>query len=328
MTGKLLFVDDDIFILDSIKRMLEDSSHEVVLADSAEAALLAIEEESFAVVFSDNRMPGMSGIELLQEIRRRAPKTVRNLMTAYVDTETILNSINKGEVFRFLAKPWKPEGLFKCIEDSIQRHRAIEMLAGPEEAVLMSLARTVELKDPYAKGHSVRVASYAVSLATEMGLPESILESILQGSWLHDCGKIGVPETILNKKGPLDDGQMQIIRNHPLWGADVARIAKFPEDAIKIVLHHHEHYAGTGYPDGLKGQEIPLEARVVSVADVYDALTTSRSYRGQYSRPRARRILLDMKGSTLDPEIVDRFLAIEEGISTEDFMQCKLKHAG
>jgi len=179
-----------------------------------------------------------------------------------------------------------------------------------DEYSLYSLAQTIELKDPYTKGHCDRVAKYAVALSEAMGLEEEIKGHIKHGSWLHDCGKIGVPEAILNDTGALTDDQMAIVKKHPCWGAEVARLAHLPEAVTNIILYHHERYDGQGYPTGLKGSEIPIEARIVNVADIYDALTSDRSYRGQMTQEEAMEIMKGNKGTYSDPCIIEAFIRI------------------
>jgi putative nucleotidyltransferase with HDIG domain len=175
---------------------------------------------------------------------------------------------------------------------------------------MLSLVHALELKDPYTRGHSERVASYALSIAQYLGLAEEVLTAIRYASWLHDCGKIGVSENILNSEGPLDEAEIHIIRNHPMWGADVARKARLSDIIVNTILSHHERYDGKGYPSGLQDGEIPFEARIISVADIYDALTTERPYRKAYTPERALEMLISMKGNVLDPQIVDCFSSV------------------
>ena len=145
-------------------------------------------------------------------------------------------------------------------------------------------------------------------IATEISMTDETMKNIRNGSWLHDCGKIGVREDILNKKGPLDPDEFEIIKNHPKWGADVVRKASMSELIINIIQFHHERYDGSGYPSGLKADEIPFEVRIVTVADVYDALTTCRPYRDKYSIDKTMEIMRIMRGSVFDPDILDLFL--------------------
>lgn len=304
----VLLVDDEENILKSIQRLLSDSSYKILTAGNAVQAIEIIKNNSVSVIVSDHRMPGTLGVDLLSQVKTISPDTVRILLTGYADLDTAIDAINRGEVFRFIKKPWENHALKEIIEEAQQRHDLILSLKHSDESTLLSLAQTIELKDAYTRGHCDNVARYAKIIALGLQLNETILEQIRFGSWLHDCGKIGVPEKILNKEGPLTADEFEIIKKHPTWGADVARQAKLQQIVVNIILHHHEKYGGKGYPTGLAGNDIPLEARIVAVADVFDALTTNRSYRGAYDFDKAGDILLSMKRSHLDPKLVDIFL--------------------
>ena len=169
---------------------------------------------------------------------------------------------------------------------------------------LLGLANALEAKDPYTRGHSARVAQLARQLALRMDLPSSMAETIAQAALLHDLGKIGVPESILRKSGPLTDDEWEIMRRHPVTGAQIVAPLEFFDDGAIIVRHHHERLDGSGYPDGLTGDGIPLGARIVAVADVYDALTSSRPYRPRWSHEDALEHLHRESGRTLDPRVV------------------------
>lgn len=317
MTETVLFVDDEENILNAIDRTFRERAWTLRKARNAESALAILRQENVAVVVSDNLMPGTSGIEMLCQVREQFPDTVRVLMTAFGDLATAVAAINRSEIFRFVLKPWNNSELEWVVDESLARYRAVRCLIDGGEAKLLSLARTVELKDPYTRGHCERVGEYAVTLARELGLTGGALEEIRYGGWLHDCGKIGVPEAILNLNGPLDAKQFEIIKKHPLWGADVARQARLPERVVNIILHHHERFDGQGYPGKLAGCGIPLEARVVSIADVFDTLLTDRPYRKGVPKGKAMQILGGLKGSWLDPELVDLFLKMVDDSGDE-----------
>jgi putative nucleotidyltransferase with HDIG domain len=303
----VLFVDDEENILRSIKRLFREKDLTFRCASNARDALSIVQEETVAVIVSDNLMPGMSGIDMLYQVREISPSTIKILMTAHADLTTAVAAINRSEIFRFVLKPWENSEFSWVVEESLARYRTIQALSLGDESTLLGLAQTVELKDPYTRGHCERVAKYAVDMGCRLGLSERALKELRYGGWLHDCGKIGVPEKILNLTGPLNESQFEIIKCHPSWGADVARQAKLPERVINIILYHHEHYDGEGYPLKLKGRDIPLEARIVSVADTYDAMTSDRPYRQAISKIKAMQNLYGLKGNTLDPEMVDLF---------------------
>jgi len=307
MQEHILFVDDEEFILDIAESIFAEEGIEILTAKSGQEALEKVKKYEIAVLVSDNHMPGMMGIDLLSRVKILSPDTVKILMTGFADLETAIDAINKVEVFRFIVKPWENTQLVELIKDALERYRLIKSIIKGDESTMLSLVHALELKDPYTKGHSVRVAQYALMIAEDMHISEENRAAIRNGSWLHDCGKIGVSENILNNEGPLDDAEMHIVRNHPMWGAEVARQARLSEVIVNIILSHHERYDGKGYPSGLTGDAIPIEARIVAVADIYDALTTERPYRKAYSVDKALEMLDSMKGNVLDPEIVDIF---------------------
>jgi response regulator RpfG family c-di-GMP phosphodiesterase len=310
MDERILFVDDEEFILSLAERIFADQGIEILTANNPFDALAKVQMHEIAALVSDNMMPEMTGIELISRVKVISPDTVNILMTGYASLQTAIDAINKAEAFRFVIKPWDNFALLEMVEDALKRYRLKKSVRMGDEANMLSLIHALELKDPYTRGHSERVADYALRIARSMKIPEDKMSPIKYGSWLHDCGKIGISESILLGEGPLDEAEMHIIRNHPLWGADVVKDARLSDITVNIILLHHERYDGKGYPFGAKGMNIPLEARIVAVADVYDALTTKRSYRGAYKVEDALAILSSMKENVLDPEIVDAFVTV------------------
>jgi response regulator RpfG family c-di-GMP phosphodiesterase len=305
----VLLVDDEANILNALSRLFLDRDVRVLRAGDGEEALGIVRREQVAVVVSDNLMPGMRGVELLSRVRDLSPDTVRVLLTGYADLPTAIDAINRGEVFRFHVKPWVDEEIVHTVEEGVRRHQLVRSLRHGDEATLRSIAQTIELKDPYTRGHCDRVAAFSLKIAEAMRLPEGTQRAIKHGSWLHDCGKIGVPEAILNRPGKLSAEEFEVVKKHPGWGADVGRQANLPGEVINIILYHHERFDGRGYPTGAKGTEIPLEARIVAVADVFDAMSTDRPYAKGYDREEAMRVMGVLRGAALDPQLVDLFLA-------------------
>jgi putative two-component system response regulator len=306
----VMFVDDEAGIRNALKRLFIDSPHTVLVAASAAEALELLRSNTCAVIVSDNQMPGGSGIEFLNKARQLAPDTVRVMMTAYADLGTALNAINHCEAYRFVVKPWDNQELVELVNGCVMRYELVQSLRLKDEAVYRSLSQAIELKDHYTRGHCDRVVDFSAALGKQMGLAPDTLIHLQHGAMLHDCGKIGVPEATLNFPGKLDSDQMNIIRKHPDWGGEVARAAGMHQTAVNIILYHHEHYDGNGYPTGLAGDDIPLEARIVAVADVYDALASDRPYRKAMPPDVALRVFLEMSGTVLDPVIVGNFLEI------------------
>lgn len=309
MDRNILVVDDEEEILSSIKRLLSNTNMKVLTASNAEAALLVLEDNPVSVLMTDNRMTGMSGLELLSIVKNIYPDIVRILMTGYVDVDTAISAINDGEVYKFIEKPWKGEDLSRILQDAMERFELVESLQEvDDDPMLLSLAQTVELKDANTRGHCDRVAAYAMIMADALNMSVEMKKYIKFGCWLHDCGKIGVPEAILNKNGPLDQAEMDTLKRHSFWGADVAQQAQLHQVIVNIILYHHERYDGLGYPSGIKGEIIPLEARIATVADVFDALTTDRPYREKLSKEEAISMLRDDSGKVFDPELIELFL--------------------
>ena len=311
MKESVLFVDDNNFTLEVVKGLLGSSDDfRLLTAGSAVEALQIIRNEEIAVVVSDNIMPVISGLEFLSSLKKISPDTVKILMSAYADLASALAAINRSEVYRYILKPWNDEELISTVRDALNRYHLTQAMHRDDEDVLRSLAQTIELKDPLTRGHCDRVAVYAMLIAERYGLSRIMLREIKYGSWLHDCGKIGIPELILNGRGGLSNDQFETMKQHSYWGADVAAKANLSQMTRNIIHYHHERYDGTGYPSGLKGEEIPLEARIVSVADVFDALTSERPYRQSFSREETISKISALSGASLDPQFVDIFLEI------------------
>ena len=307
----VLFVDDEQSIRNAIERMyLERDDVRCLFASSGLEGLDVLAKEDVWVVVSDYLMPGMRGVEFLSKVRGLRPDTVRIMMTAYADLTIAIDAINKSEAYRFVTKPWNNKELMDTVDEALMRYQLIQSLGTEDEAVYFSLAQTVELKDPYTKGHCDRVANYAVALAKAAGLADEVINDIKHGSWLHDCGKIGVPEGVLNFPGRLSEEDLETVQQHPRWGSDVARQARMSDTVINIILYHHERIDGKGYPSGLAAEKIPIEARIVAIADVFDALYSDRPYRKAYDFDRTLEILYEMTETHFDQRLMELFLPI------------------
>jgi len=306
----ILFVDDSKLILESSRSLFLAQGVAILTANNAMEALEIFNRHEIAVVVSDNYMPGITGLEFLSQLKAVSPDTVKIMMTAYADLTSALAAINRSEVFRYVLKPWQDEELLGAVFEGVRRYRVIQSLRNEEENVLRSLAQTIELKDPSTKGHCDRVAIFALMIAEALQLSKEMKRQIKYGSWLHDCGKIGVSEAILNGSQRLNEAEFATMKMHSDWGADVAAKANLSRVAHNIIHYHHERFDGTGYPSGISGMNIPIEARIVSVADVFDALITDRPYRKKYSPEQTIEILRSESGKALDPELVDIFLTL------------------
>jgi response regulator RpfG family c-di-GMP phosphodiesterase len=310
MKETILVVDDSISTLHHTAALLKEHGVQVLETLCPQTAIEIVKSHQIAVVVSDYYMPQMTGNELLQRIKETSPTTVRILMTSSGNLSTALTAINKGEVFRFIRKPYEDKEMIEAVRHGIRRFRELEAMRVEDERILCSLAEAIELKDPYTKGHCERVAHYALLLAKELDLSLEMQRDIKFGSWLHDCGKIGIPETILNANRSLEDGEMQVVTMHPNWGAQVVENARFSQAVLNIVRYHHEHFDGTGYPEGLQNNNIPLEARIVAIADVFDAISSDRPYRQKISLPDAIELIQDLRSKKFDPDLVDLFVNV------------------
>jgi putative two-component system response regulator len=306
---RILCVGNDATIPDTLSGLFLSRDIRVLRAESGEEALGIVRGEPVAVVVAGNLLPEMRGVELLSQVRDLSPDTVRVLLTGHADLPAAIEATHRGVASRFLEKPWLEEEIVRTVEGGVRRYQVVRSLRHADEAALLWIAQEIELKDPYTRGHCDRVAASALKIAGALHLPEGTRRAIKHGSWLHDCGKIDVPEGILNYPGKLSTADFEVIKKHPGWGAEVGRQANLPEEVINIILHHHERFDGKGYPTGAKGTEIPLEARIVAVADVFDAMSGDRPYAKGYDRAEAMRVMGVLRGAALDPSLVDLLLA-------------------
>jgi putative nucleotidyltransferase with HDIG domain len=280
------------------------------------------------LIVSDMRMPGMDGLTLLEVVRDRYPDTSVIMLTGVGETSTAVDCLQRGAA-DFLLKPISMSELRARVTRALEKRALVlqnrfyqehlerqvhQQAARIQELFLQGvqmLARALEAKDPYTRGHSIRVSQYAVATASRMGFEGVSLDGIRLGGELHDIGKIGTREAVLHKPGSLTDEEFRQITEHPLLGERMlSPLAKESPDVLRVVRSHHERLDGRGFPDGLRGEDIPIEARIVAVADVFDAMTSRRPYRE--SRPPAEALaeLRRVAGSQLDPDAVEAFVGV------------------
>ncbi|MEW6600569.1 MAG: HD domain-containing phosphohydrolase [Nitrospirota bacterium] len=304
----VLFVSQDSYVLHSAERTFSLSGIHVVLTDSAQEALDIISSEKIAVVVADNCLSGIKGVDLLVNDSSLSAGTMKILITNDADLTTAVNAIYSCGVSRVIMKPWIDDDLYQNVKEVIVQYHIAGSLKEESRGTLLSIAQAVEIKDLYTLGHSRRVAAYALMLAQASGVSSEIVNDIKYGGLLHDIGKIHIPEHILNKLGPLTEEDHTVLRNHPGWGANVAGHLNMSRPVIDIIRHHHERYDGKGYPSRMRGSDIPFETRIVTMADVYDALTSDRQYRRRYSEDDALNIMMSMNGNVLDPGLLEVFI--------------------
>lgn len=325
----ILIVDDEAAVRLLLHRKLMNQGYQCKEAGTADEALEKIKSESAALVILDIKMPGKSGIELLAEIKAEYPDTAVIMATAIADIDTAIHCMKQG-AYDYITKPFKLDEVVIGIERALEKRsleqenrdyqehlkKKVEQQAKKiRESFLNALAALVyalEAKDKYTSGHSQRVAEIAVAISREMGLSRPDINNVRLAGLIHDIGKIGVRASVLNKPDRLSDVEFQHIITHSEIGEHILTPVVEDEQILKAVRHHHEHYDGTGYPDGLSAEQIPLIARILAVADAYDAITSERPYRRAISPQVAYSIIHSCKGSQFDPEIADTFLRIKK----------------
>ncbi len=314
----ILLVDDEEMVLNALQRLLKNHEWEVLVAGSGAEALEIMAQQPIALIMTDQRMPEMTGLELLREIKTAYPDTVRMVLTGYAEMDVVVNAINQGEVYRFLTKPWKYEELLETVrtglhhyrEQSVRFSEISKQLVRANLETVMALAEAIELKDHYTKGHCIRVRDYSLRIALALELSENFRRDLVYASLLHDCGKIGVSETVLNIEGPLSEEQYREVQRHSILGFEMTNKIDYLRSASVIIRQHHERWDGTGYPDGIKADNISLGARIVAVADTFDAMTSSRPYRRALDFKVAVQELLANRGTQFDAGIVDLFVSL------------------
>ena len=318
-TGTVLVVDDDEHIRGLITRLLAPMRHTIVEAGSAEEAQEKLLEISPDLVLLDMQMPGKSGHELLSEMRAN-PRTRLVpvvMITGAATHELKLKAIQAG-VTDFIAKPFSPEEIAARARALLELKFLTDALEDAEE-VIVALARTIDARDRYTYGHSARVSLYAALLGQRLGLEDRVLATVRRGGLFHDFGKIAVRDAVLLKPAKLTAEEYSEIKRHPREGRDLLQNMKTLAHAMPVVYHHHERLDGSGYPDGLSGEAIPITARVTTIADVFDALTTARVYRGALPRQEALEIILsEVRKGWWDGRILEEFLGILETLPEND----------
>lgn len=337
-TAKVLYVDDEPNLCRAFLRIFgNEPGLNVHVMTSPAAALDLIGKESFDVIVSDLRMPEMDGIAFLANARRQRPEARRLLISGYADFDTALVAINKVGVDRLLTKPWNTYEVVSAVQaaadhvallrenarvhEELRRkntelarmNRHLDLLLEERTSNLLdSLVSALDLRDSETQWHSRRVGLYARRLATELGIGGKDLDDIERGSILHDIGKIGVRDAVLLKPGPLNEEEWVEMKRHPALGFEMLKDIGFLEHARLIPLQHQERYDGSGYPSGLRGEQISIGARIFAVVDTYDAITSNRPYRKARTYAVARGEIERCANTQLDPKVVSAWLRVNE----------------
>ncbi len=333
-TARILVVDDETHVRAMMGSTLERQGYEVQLASGGREALESLELNTFDLVLTDIVMQDVNGIALLERIHSQFPNLPVVMVTAIHDISVAIDSMRRG-AYDYLLKPFERDHLLNTVRRAMDHRHALEEnqnyqqsleqmvrartemlrhamedLEHSYDVTLEALGDALDLKDSETEGHSKRVTAYTIALARAMGIPPAEIKVIARGAFLHDVGKMAIPDEILRKPGMLTKEEQAVMREHCTRGYNMLRKIPFLAGAAEIVFCHQEHYDGTGYPRGIRGKEIPIGARIFAVGDTLDAITSDRPYRRARSFDSAREEILRCSGSQFDPGVVEVFLKI------------------
>ena len=330
VSPRILIVDDEVEITEILADLLSEE-YECLRAASAEEALARLTESEFQLVISDITMPGMSGLDMIPHVKELSPDTVVVMISGMQTVESAIGALRLG-AFDYLMKPFDLRQVEAVVKRALEHHdlvvakqryenhleelveqrtveldKALNSLEGAYRSTLKALTAALETRDSETHGHSERVVTYSLRLGREYGLSSEKMKALEFGSLLHDIGKIGVPDSVLRKPAKLTEEEWVRMREHPLHGQQILRGIEFLEGAARVVAQHHEKWDGTGYPFGLRQEEIDICARIFAVADAFDAITSDRVYRRGKPYEAAAQELDDWAGRQFDPKVVEAF---------------------
>jgi len=340
----LLVVDDEEPIRSALKKFLASRGYEVLTAGSGEDALSILQRSKIACLLVDVRMPGISGIDLVPRIIELEPNAAILMLTAVNDATTASLCMQRGAM-EYLTKPIDLDDLHRAIQRALKRRetmlesnqinqwlkeevalRTAELrreranLQRISVATLEVLVNALEAKDPYSRGHSARIADLSAMVAAELKLADEDIEAIRTAGRLHDIGKIGIREEVLIKQGPLTDDEYEHVKQHVVVGSQILAPLTHLKNVIHYVRSHHERWDGHGYPDGLKGEAIPVGARVLGAVEIYDALTTSRPYQEKMSPEFAVERMRDLVGTVVVEDVFEALATVVQRRQTLVFL--------
>ena len=331
---QILVVDDEEPIRNALKKFLAQQQYEVYTASTGDEALQALRRHRISLMLCDIRMPGTSGVDLVPQAIDIEPELAILMLTAVNDATSAALCMQRGAM-DYLTKPIELADLGRAVQRALKRremllenrqlsqwlkeevstrtaelHRERMKLERLSVATLEALVNALEAKDPYMRGHSARVADLSATIAHQLGMSDEEVEQVRVAGRLHDIGKIGTRESVLNKQGTLTPEEFEHVKQHVLIGSQILAPLSHLGDIIPAVRHHHERFDGTGYPDGLRGADIPLAARVIGAAEVFDALSTSRAYQEKMSPEKAIERIADLAGTVLDPKVHEALVSV------------------
>lgn len=337
---RLLIIDDEAEVRGVLRDLLSEA-YACAEAPSAEEALLQLRARDFHLVISDITMTGMSGLEMIPHVKAISPETVVVMISGMQTIESAINALRLG-AFDYLMKPFDLRQAEAAVARALEHHElivakrryedqleelveqrtqeldeALDSVEHAYRATLRALTAALETRDAETHGHSERVVTFSLRLGREYGLTGPQMKALEFGSLLHDIGKIGVPDAILRKPSKLTEEEWERMREHPLHGQQILRGINFLKGAAKVVAQHHEKWDGSGYPLGLKGNEIDICARIFAVADAFDAITSDRVYRQGRPYAAAAKELEDWAGRQFDPQVVEAFHRVPQEVWDE-----------
>jgi len=365
----VLLVDDESNILKSLTRLFKKDGYKIFTAESGEQALALVKSVEFDLVISDMRMPGMSGVDLLENVKTLSPNTIRILLTGYADMSSVVDAVNKSGIYRYVAKPWDDEDfrltvkgalkqkfleserirleiltkkqndelvtLNENLEEKVKRRtQKISDMMEELEVVNSSLRKSymsiikafsslIDSRSSLLEGHSRRVADLARSIAVKMDFSDKEVQDIFLAGLLHDIGKVGLSDNIISKPDSmLVKAEQDKARMHPFWGEALLMGIEPLQNVSRFIRYHHERYDGTGFPDQLSGDDIPIESRILAIANDFDALKIGTLFSRKYTKEEALKFILSHREDYYDPEVVKAFVAIhkqKEDANTQGF---------
>jgi putative two-component system response regulator len=339
--GNILVIDDEKTMCNLLKDSLSEQGYNVTTTQKARNGLQHVRNSLFDLIITDLKMPKVDGIEIMRRIKESDPDNTVIVITGYPSFETVQEALRLG-AYDYITKPFNLEEIFFIVKRAVEFRRLRlankKLMKELEEeniilekkvkertgdlkelyknmqsaymATVKALAQAIDAKDHYTHSHSQNVTKYAVAIAKEMGFSQREVHTLREACQLHDLGKIGIHDYILNKSEKLTQEEWEKIRSHSLRGAEILEPLTFLDKAIILIRQHHEKYDGTGYPNGLTGEEIKLGARIIAVADAFDAMISERPYRKAYSKKYAISKLKETSGTQFDPQIVKSFLEV------------------
>ncbi len=318
----VLIVDDEENNLQLLRRTFR-GQYNLLMAHNGVEALEVVKQhrDEIALIVSDQKMPVMEGTEFLKQVKDINPSIIKILLTGHVGTDILVSAINDCDLFQYILKPFEPEELKIAVDSGISKY-----IMGSNNKLyynelrelfyktIRAISNALDTKDAYTNGHSLRVTLYSMILAKELNLDDTFMEDIEIAGLLHDIGKIAMPKSILCKNGRLNDEEFLIMKSHPTQGGKIVFNIKKLQMISGWVKAHHEKWDGTGYPDGLKGEEIPFPGRIIAIADTYDAMTSTRPYRTALTHEYAISEIERNAGTQFDPKLAKLFVSLSDKI--------------